>query len=167
MSLALDLLAQAQHLAYVDNTRPRQANLRRSISAAYYALFHLWLAESATRTAPRTPALLVARISRSFSHGEMKEVCLQVVRLNPGPVFLELIPKGFSPELRRAAKAFIDLQTARHLADYDIAAAFTRLEADELLRQARGAFDDWAAIRATDEANVFLSALVFAKRWAR
>lgn len=36
-----DLLEQAIKLAKLDIRKPKQANLRRSISSAYYALFHL------------------------------------------------------------------------------------------------------------------------------
>lgn len=36
------LLSQAEHLARKDRTpNPPQASLRRAVSAAYYALFHL------------------------------------------------------------------------------------------------------------------------------
>ncbi|GAB4215496.1 MAG: hypothetical protein OHK0013_41130 [Sandaracinaceae bacterium] len=41
MALHDDLLAQAARLARTDKNRPKQANLRRAASAAYYALFHL------------------------------------------------------------------------------------------------------------------------------
>jgi hypothetical protein len=41
MSLHADLLEQAGNLARLDPTRPKQVNLRRAVSSAYYALFHL------------------------------------------------------------------------------------------------------------------------------
>ena len=41
MSLHADLLEQAEQLAQLDPRRPKQANLRRAVSSAYYALFHL------------------------------------------------------------------------------------------------------------------------------
>ena len=41
MSLATDLLEQADHLARRERKRPKQASLRRAVSAAYYGLFHL------------------------------------------------------------------------------------------------------------------------------
>ncbi len=41
MSLHADLLDQAEQLAHLDPRRRKQANLRRAISSAYYALFHL------------------------------------------------------------------------------------------------------------------------------
>ena len=46
MSLHADLLDQAEQLAQLDPRRPKQANLRRAISSAYYALFHLLAWES-------------------------------------------------------------------------------------------------------------------------
>ena len=39
MSLHGDLLVQARHLALVEPRRPRQASLRRAISASYFARF--------------------------------------------------------------------------------------------------------------------------------
>jgi len=41
MGLAQDLLQQADHLATYEGVNPTQAGLRRSVSTAYYALFHL------------------------------------------------------------------------------------------------------------------------------
>ncbi len=49
MALAQDLLEQAQHLAVYEGSNPSQAALRRSISTAYYALFHLLVEDAAQR----------------------------------------------------------------------------------------------------------------------
>jgi uncharacterized protein (UPF0332 family) len=46
MPLAEHLLEQAQHLANREKKRPRQASLRRAVSTAYYALFHLLIHEA-------------------------------------------------------------------------------------------------------------------------
>jgi uncharacterized protein (UPF0332 family) len=166
MPLAADLLDQAQHLAHLDPRRPKQANLRRAISTAYYALFHLLVAECVQKIAPRNPATLAARVARSLAHSEMKEVCLQISRANRGAIWIELLPRGSSVPLRRVAEAFVELQEARHRADYDLA-EFTRLEVNEYLLQAGAVFHDWSSIRDSDEANVFLCGLLFAKRWAK
>jgi uncharacterized protein (UPF0332 family) len=40
------LLEQAKHLANREKKRPRQASLRRAVSTAYYALFHLLIYEA-------------------------------------------------------------------------------------------------------------------------
>ncbi len=65
------------------------------------------------------------------------------------------------------AKAFINLQEARHVADYDLTAAYTRTDATDYLKQVDDAFERWRIIRVSDEANVFLAALMFARRWSK
>ena len=49
MSLASDLLDQANTLAGLDPKKPKQASLRRAISAAYYSGFHLLIDDGARR----------------------------------------------------------------------------------------------------------------------
>jgi hypothetical protein len=46
MPFAEHLLEQAEHLAKRERNRPRQASLRRAVSTAYYALFHLLIHEA-------------------------------------------------------------------------------------------------------------------------
>jgi hypothetical protein len=41
-----DLFSQAEMLAKADAKKPRQVNLRRAISSAYYAVFHFLINES-------------------------------------------------------------------------------------------------------------------------
>ena len=74
-----DLLDQADHLAAVESGRPKQASLRRAVSAAYYALFHLLAGEASERflgpSSPwvehivrafvRIPAIVIAKIGPS------------------------------------------------------------------------------------------------------
>src|SRR5271157_5380665 len=71
MSLHADLLEQAKRLAQLDPRRPKQANLRRAISSAYYALFHLlaWEASAVYAVEPG----MAARINRTLNHAEMKK----------------------------------------------------------------------------------------------
>jgi uncharacterized protein (UPF0332 family) len=45
VAFADDLLEQALHLANRERKGPRQASLRRAVSTAYYALFHLLISE--------------------------------------------------------------------------------------------------------------------------
>ena len=41
-----DLIALAKKIAELDPNRPRQANLRRAVSTAYYAVFHYLIDEA-------------------------------------------------------------------------------------------------------------------------
>ena len=167
MALANDLLDQAEHLAHLDERKPKQANLRRATSSAYYALFHLLIREAIDRLGPRRPVGLDLRIGRVFTHGEMKQVCRSIMDRRPSQVLADLVPEGFSGDLEFVARCFVELQEARHKADYDIAATQSRTEALEFVRQVRDAFAAWTAVRMHDEANVFLAALLFAGRWAK
>jgi hypothetical protein len=73
MSLHDDLIEQARHLAGREPKRPRQASLRRAIAAAYYAVFHLLVADAVKSVAPRMPEGLRSQVRRAFGHSAMKE----------------------------------------------------------------------------------------------
>ena len=62
------LLEQARLLANLDKKRPRQASLRRAVSTAYYALFHL-LTDAAVRNWKK--ARQRALLARAFEHRGM------------------------------------------------------------------------------------------------
>lgn len=71
------LLLQARMLAKHEPQKPKQASLRRSISASYYALFH-FLIEETTRQiigAAHEHAQFRHFAARAFVHGKMKTAC--------------------------------------------------------------------------------------------
>src|SRR5215475_8615401 len=76
MGLPEDLLEQAQHLVSRERTRPRQASLRRALSTAYYALFHLLISE-ATQLWKRPQDRI--ELARVFEHIHMKTICVRTV----------------------------------------------------------------------------------------
>ena len=78
MTLSDDLLGQARLLAEADERgRPKQVNLRRALSSAYYALFHGVTAEAARLAIPSaSPAALHEAFARAFGHSGMKDACL-------------------------------------------------------------------------------------------
>jgi hypothetical protein len=111
-----ELLDQARHLATREPKKPRQASLRRAISSAYYALFHLLLYEATHLLFPGTPVGLRERASRAFSHGEAKSVCAEWAKGNGvDGLTTDPIENG----LQNVAAALVDLQELRHKADYD------------------------------------------------
>ena len=63
-----ELLKQARELTTLDARRPRQANLRRAISSAYYALFHLLLHDDlgAKRWTRQSALSTVKRAEQAF-----------------------------------------------------------------------------------------------------
>ena len=162
MTLQRDLLAQARHLATREPKRPKQASLRRSVSASYYAVFHLLVDNGVRRLvsgADRESLRHVLR--RAFIHGHMKDVATQFAG---GTLKDQLKPairaRPIQRELSSVAATFADLQDHRHAADYDIARRFTRFEVLGYHADAVQAFVDWDAIRGSLQADAFLVALL-------
>jgi uncharacterized protein (UPF0332 family) len=117
VALPDDLLEQALHLAKRDRKRPKQANLRRAVSTAYYALFHLLVSEGVSYWKIERQR---SAFARSFEHRKMKGVCKNSSYPNA--------------DLQAVLDAFVELQQARHSADYDYAKAFTRVEVNHARR---------------------------------
>ena len=162
MNLHTDLLRQAQHLAVKEPKRPLQASLRRAVSTAYYAIFHLLVDDATRRMFPGTHrASLRCCLARAFVHGDMKRVAQQFSdsalspKLSPG-----LNWKALQPEIINVATVFADLQQARHEADYDTARRFTRREVLDLLDLVKQAFADWKSVRRSIQADTFLAGLL-------
>jgi hypothetical protein len=135
-------------------------------SSAYYALFHLLVDEAANRlvTGPNRTALRAA-LARAFVHGDMKEAAQGFANSNPSAkVRPALATLKLPPQLVSVAAAFVDLQQARHEADYDTGRRFTRQVALDLVEQAEKAFGDWQVVRQSVQADTFLIALLVQKQ---
>jgi len=167
MGLAEDLLNQAHFLSYHERGRPKQATLRRSISTAYYAVFHLLVANAAISLVPNKPSGLVAKVSRAFQHGEMKQICVSFHNGDSPQSVRTLLPPKISKDLQSVAATFVALQQLRHMADYDTGLLFTRAQANEAVNRADELFMAWNRIAKTEEARVFLAALAFGARWSK
>lgn len=168
MSLHNDLLEQARHLATRERSRPKQASLRRAVSAAYYAVFHLMAREGARRLAPGEPRGLREQVQRAFNHTAMNEVCRRFAQGNVAglpPAMRALVVAPLAPRLVFIAAAFVDLQAARHRADYDTTAQFSRSEANDWVDLAAQVFSDWPHIRDDPNTTAFLAALLLHKNW--
>jgi hypothetical protein len=174
MPLPRDLLEQARFLSHRESGKPRQASLRRAVSAAYYALFHMLAEDAASQASPVAPTGLRIRVQRSFQHTTMKEAAKAFISAAkparnwkaPAPLD-EFLTGPPSPALEAVAAAFIKLQDERHKADYDLTFQFDRSSVQALVREADEAFQIWATIRGSNESRVFLAALAFWKNWMR
>lgn len=69
------------------------------------------------------------------------------------------------PELARVAGAFVELQEARHAADYDVADVFTRFDVLEKIAVVEQAFAAWRTVKRRPNAKVFVAALLFERHW--
>lgn len=164
MSLPLDLLEQAYHLAFREKKRPKQASLRRSVSTAYYALFHHLVAEALQLIAPNVGDGSRYIMQRWFNHDEMRRACgIFSASSLTGPV-AALMGTAPSADLQLIARAFVQLQGSRHSADYDLASNWTRLKSQQHVQIARDAFAAWGRVRKSAEANIFALGLLDLKR---
>lgn len=161
------LLEQAARLVEAPPAGPpRQADVRRAISAAYYAVFHSLLTAAADelvgKTWRRTPEYGLAY--RSMDHGWIRQLCTEVAKPNPARRIAALAPPtGFGPQLQALATAVVALQERRHEADYDPLLKVKTADALSAIRTAR------SAIRRLDRATAvrrkrFLTLLVFQPR---
>jgi uncharacterized protein (UPF0332 family) len=158
-----DLLEQAVKLAKLDVKKPRQVNLRRAISSAYYALFHL-LVDEACRTQIGTQhnqAPFRHALGRAFLHGVMKDAC----RSFGGGTLKKGVSRGLPAsfviplEIQRLASTFVDLQDKRHLADYDLTERFRRSDVLSLILEVEKHTQDFRKLAASNEKRFFLACL--------
>ena len=142
-----ELIASARRLiGGPSRGRPRQADLRRAASTAYYALFHAACRLVADgfigRAGQKQARRAWTQAHRSVEHAHAKERCRNKV-----------VPQRFPQPLQDFANAFVDLQILRHEADYDPNVTFTRsgvvAEVDRADQAIRGlGHVDQAALRA-------------------
>ena len=160
MSFPEDLLELAQELAGLHPETPHQASLRRAVSTAYYAIFHLLIAEA---TANWSRPELRTILGRCFDHGPMKTASeTKVSQINKE---LEDNPadgpkKAVANHLRTVAKVFIQAQQRRNDADYNMAREWTPVEAYAQIASVREAFRSWHAVRDEAAAQAYLVSLL-------
>lgn len=124
------LLRQANELGYREGGegQPRNINLRRAVSSAYYALFHGIVLTTTGLLLSDATLEERQRLARSFSHSNLRLACQYVVKPNDAPKMARPIAAAAagSTPLVDVAEALLSLQEARHNADYDHLAGFTK-----------------------------------------
>jgi uncharacterized protein (UPF0332 family) len=116
------LLEQAERLIEPPPAGPpRQVDIRRAISSAYYAVFHATLAAAADefigvmRTDRR-----YGLVYRSIDHRAFAELCTEASRSRPTARYARYSPEaGFVENIQAFASTALELQEKRHSADYD------------------------------------------------
>ena len=160
MSLADELLEEAR--VSIDGEDPNQAKLRRSISTSYYAVFHS-LVDAASHMIISNPEDLELRaaVRRTFVHARMADACRAFLR--DRHKLSGLLTAPTAPELRELCQAFLYLQETRHRADYDTSVQFSKDDAIRAVIKALDCFVFWARLSRTEDARVFLVALLLLK----
>lgn len=120
-------LAVAKRLA--TTKRPSQAEIRRSISSSYYAVFHALARTCANslvgKTPSRRPNKAWVEVYRGLNHGVCKKACNKASEV------------AFPECIQDFADAFQQLQEHRHKADYDPNLRFTKADAETMHEFAR------------------------------
>lgn len=168
MSLPTDLLAQAKFLSAKEPRRPKQASLRRAVSAAYYALFHRLISEGAKSIVSGSHSAPLRNLTgRAFEHASMKRACKAFSSMGIPPDLQTGLPNGVPSEIQKVAEIFLMLQAMRHEADYNLSLRLSRSETNDLIAEADHAFRLWEKVRKTDAAKTFLLSLLLWKQWSR
>jgi hypothetical protein len=121
---------------------PRQVDLRRAISAAYYGIFHFCLAAAADEFVGATQRATsrYTLVYRSIDHKVLKDLCSEARKTTPPAKYLPYFPLGgFGPDIRAFSTAAIELQEKRHLADYNPQPRFKSSDAKLAISAARSA----------------------------
>jgi len=145
------LIAVARLLASSPGTPEMvEAQLRRAISTAYYAVFHALMQRAAMRfMGPEHETTAGYRLMyRSFEHGRVLQICRELsARTLSVAMRRDLGRQAISDIMQEFARTLPDLQSQRHDADYDPAMVIDHAIVIELINTAE------AAIAAFDGAD--------------
>lgn len=163
-----DLIAQAEMLATLDVGKPKQANLRRAISAAYYAVFH-FLVDKACCVQIGTQHVQRGyrhALGRAFAHSVMKDACSSFGGGTLKSSMIKGLPRdqnGNYPipkAIQNIAATFAELQEKRFLADYDLAERFKRSDVLALIDEVKSHVTKFSEMATADnDRNFFLACL--------
>ena len=160
MSFADDLLTQAEHLANWEGNEPTQAALRRAVSTAYYALFHLLISDGVAYCGDKQLAATLARI---FEHGSMKSASdTKVAEINglfdPKPPGEPLRTVAY--HIHNVAETFGQAQNNRLDADYNLSREWQSDQVLLLIEGVEPAFASWDIVRTEQAAKDYLFSML-------
>ncbi len=96
---------------------------------------------------------------RGFDHGKMKAACLEFAKATPKSIFQ---PTGVAhgvvgnPDLLIIIENFVESQSVRHLADYDLSHQFTRQDALVAIGLSEEAIEAWKRLKVSDQSLAML-----------
>jgi hypothetical protein len=136
--------------------QPRNTNLRRATSSAYYALFHAIGLAVADEALPNASENERYGYTRYVTHTAIKEVC-DWISGNTPPLHLRAVVDRLrrNAVLSAVASAFVVLQEERESADYDHQADFTRPATLGLVGRPRQAVRSTTTEAASDDFRAF------------
>ena len=136
---------------------PRQADLRRAVSSAYYAMFHalctICARSLAGASAASTDEESWRLAYRALEHGNARSRFLHKNGMQRFPIAI----KSFG-------KLFVEIQEERNTADYEPATNFESAEVEELVEDAADAIAQLRRSRRRDQRALALYLLLRPRR---
>jgi hypothetical protein len=123
------LIRQAQDLGGFTSGpgQPRNSDLRRAVSSAYYALFHQISDGVICSVFPRSARMNQLQLRRHITHASVKRVSSWISGDQPSSHLVDLVKELRSDHLvTQVAQSFSHLLQQRELADYDHLADFRK-----------------------------------------
>lgn len=161
------LLDQALRFAnHPSPERARQADLRRAISSAYYAVFHFVLTEAADLHVGAKNRLLprYALAYRSVDHAALERLCVEAKKDQLPVKFAKYVPDiGLGIDIQTFSRAVLDVQQKRKLADYDPLYFASISDVHAVIETARSAIEQFRKAKVRQR-TAFLALLLFAPR---
>lgn len=114
------LFEQAGKLITPPAGRPRQVDVRRAISAAYYAIFHATITAAVDQLIGVTSRdqSRYGLAYRSVNHAWLRDLCKEIQKTTLSNRFKAYAPSsGFDPNITAFAEAVVELQEKRHCDD--------------------------------------------------
>ena len=148
----LDLIEAARGIAELSPRRPSQANLRRAVSTAYYAMFHCLAACAANSLIGRVHDAAWHQTYRALEHGKARSACENKAAL-----------AAFPPNVRRFAATFAALQKARQRADYALDVRYEKADVRAAIDAVEGAIARFEQVDARNR-RAFVAHVLFKRR---
>lgn len=154
--------------------RPYDVDLRRAVSASYYALFHAVSLATANKVFGSSQAANEHAV-RWLNHGDIDGASKQVVAFDQNPtidprqspekraVWTLLTHEPPSPRVLNVARQFSALMALRHVADYDSSVRISKPAALQAYGDATAAVRDLGA-SSDQELSAYLGLIAFAAR---
>lgn len=152
----IDVARQLAH-HHAGAGRPRPVWLRRAVSSSYYALFHALARQTAEHLVPNACPQHRLQLARTFTHAALKEACEWISgrRGNPPQHARALITTLSGTSIEDVAAVLCDLQEARHRADYDHLASFSKAAVLGYIQDADEAIQKLSAADQTHRETLF------------
>ena len=150
-----DLIETARDLAEFGPRRLTQANLRRAVSTAYFAVFHALARTAADTLISNKSSAAWHQAYRALEHGSATRTCQNKKEMQQFPLAIQ-----------EFATSFVALQSERQLADYALEERYYKRRTLSLIASAERAIDNLESAGKQDRSD-FVARMLFKRRPSR